>query len=373
MISTQIKMNQNFKTYVESIVPYEPGKPIEEVERELGVRNVAKLASNENPLGPSPKAVRAMKAAIKKVNFYPDGSCLALKKRLATYYDLSDKNFIIGNGSNEIIEFLARGFLKEGDKVISSMTSFLVYPLITQVVGAVYEAIPMKDFRYDLQGVLRQIDDRTKLIFISNPNNPTGTYVRAKNVARFLKEVPEHVIVCFDEAYVDFVEAKDFPNLLDEIHGNRSNLILLRTFSKSYGLAGLRIGYGIATPELVAYLQKIRQPFNVNHLAQVAAEAALTDGAFLNKTKKTVSEGKLFLCRKLTEMNLDFASSEANFVLVNVVRDSKKVSRMLMKLGLIVRPMTAYGLDQYIRITIGTQGELARLVRALKQVLKQGD
>ena len=289
------QMKKLFKDYIQDIVPYEPGKPIEEVERELGLLGVTKLASNENPLGPSRKALRAMRAALRRVHLYPDGGCYELKNRLAEEHGLPADQFIIGNGSNEIIELLARGFLNEGDKVISSDCSFLVYPLITKACGATYVPVPMKDFRYDLKGILEQIDERTKLIFIANPNNPTGTYVKSDEVEDFLSKVPKDVIVCFDEAYIDFVEAKDFPYLLFHVKANKPNVILLRTFSKSFGLAGLRVGYGMASKELIGYLGKVRQPFNVNRIAQIGAKAALDDRLFLWRTKRLVSRGRLYL------------------------------------------------------------------------------
>ena len=367
------EMKKLFKEYIQQIVPYEPGKPIEEVERELGLLHVTKLASNENPLGPSRKALRAMRAALRKVYLYPDGASFELKQRLSKEFGLGADQFVIGNGSNEIIELLARGFLNEGDRVISSDSSFLVYPLITQSCGASYVSVPMKDFRFDLKGILDQIDERTKLIFIANPNNPTGTYVRSDEVEDFLSKVPKDVIVCFDEAYIDFVEAKDFPYLLFHVKANKPNIILLRTFSKSYGLAGLRVGYGIASQEMIKYLEKVRQPFNVNRLAQIAATAALDDQRFLWRTKRLVSRGRLYLYRKFTQMGLSFVPSEANFVLVNVGRDAKKISEAMLKKGVIVRAMNAYGLNTYIRVTIGTRFELMRFIHALKRVLKKGD
>ena len=236
------------KDYVASIRPYEPGKPIKEVERELGLKRIVKMASNENPLGPSRKALRAMRRALREAHLYPESTCFYLKKRLAEEHGIGENQLIIGNGSNEILEFLARAFLSEGDEVISSACSFLVYPIVTQACGAEYIEVPMKDFRYDLKGILERITDRTKLIFIANPNNPTGTYVTREEVEEFFTKVPKHVIVCFDEAYMDFVEAKDFPYLLFQVKTERPNLIVLRTFSKSFGLAGLRVGYGMGHP-----------------------------------------------------------------------------------------------------------------------------
>ena len=379
------QMRKFFKDYIQSLVPYEPGKPIEEVERELGLfrqrtdpsdfwrMGVTKLASNENPLGPSRKALRAMRAALRRVHLYPDGGCYELKHRLSEEYGLSSDQFLIGNGSDEILSLLARAFLNEGDKVISSDCSFLIYPLVTQACGATYVPVPMKDFRYDLKAILDQIDDRTRIIFIANPNNPTGTYVRADEVEDFLSKVPKDVVVCFDEAYIDFVEAKDFPYLLFHVKTGKPNIILLRTFSKSFGLAGLRVGYGMASKELIQYLGKVRQPFNVNRMAQIGAKAALDDRLFLWRTKRVVSRGRLYLYRKFTQMGLSFVPSEANFVLVNVGRSGRKVSEALMKRGVIVRAMDGYGLHTYIRVTIGTRFELMRFIHALKKVLRKGE
>lgn len=363
-------MKEIFKSYVDQIVPYEPGRPIEDVEREFGLKTVTKIASNENPLGPSRKAIRAMKAALKRVNLYPDGGSYYLKKRLSEEFDLPPNQFIIGNGSNEIIELLTRGFIKEGDKVISSESSFLVYPILTQASGGTYVSVPMKDFRYDLNAIYEKIDERTKIIFIANPNNPTGTYVNREEVELFLSKVPKNVIVCFDEAYIDFVEAKDFPYLLFHVKANKPNVILLRTFSKSFGLAGLRIGYGIASREMVEYLDKVRQPFNVNRLAQIGACAALDDRFFLWRTKNIVSRGRRYLYKKLTQMGLKFIPSESNFILINVERNGREVFQALMKLGVIVRAMDAYKLPNYIRVSIGTRFELMRFIHSLKKVLK---
>jgi histidinol-phosphate aminotransferase len=364
------QMSKLFKEYIERISPYEPGKPIEAVERELGLSRVAKIASNENPLGPSPKALRAMRTEVGKVHLYPDGGSIALKAKISKGLKVSPKQIVIGNGSNEIIELLARGFLSEDDEVISSKTSFLVYPLISQAVGAKYVEAPMKDFRYDLKGILERLTDRTRLIFIANPNNPTGSYVTADEVESFLSRVPENIIICFDEAYIDFVGAKNFPKLVARAQAENSNLVLLRTFSKSYGLAGLRVGFGVGSEEMIGYLEKIRQPFNVNRIAQAAATAALGDTAFLTRTKKLVREGRTFLYREFKKLGLNFVSSEANFVLVNVRMDGQKVFDALLKRGIIVRPMTAYQLKSYIRVTIGKRTDLERFIRELRVVLK---
>ena len=357
-----------FKEYIEAIRPYEPGKPIHEVEQEFQLTRVLKMASNENPLGPSRRALRAMRRSLRSVHLYPDGSCAALVKRLAEEFRIAENQLIIGNGSNEIIELLARGFLSEGDQVISSEATFLVYPLITRACGAEFVAVPMKDFRYDLKGILDRITDRTKLIFIANPNNPTGTYVNREEVDDFIAKVPKDVIVCFDEAYVDFVEAQDFPYLLFHVKTEKPNILVLRTFSKTYGLAGLRVGYGMGAPGLIQYLHKVRQPFNVNSLAQAGAAAALDDRLFLWRTKRLVARGRKYLYRKLKRYGFRFVLSEANFILIDCGREADGVFQDFLRHGVIVRSMTAYGLPTWIRVTVGRRLENARFIRVLRTV-----
>ena len=359
-----------YKQYIQSIRPYQPGKPIKEVERELSLRHVIKLASNENPLGPSGKAVRAMRRAIREVHLYPEGTCFYLIKRLAEEFSLPENQVIVGNGSNEIIELLARGFLSEGDQVISSESTFLVYPILTQACGAEYVTVPTKDYRYDLKAIADAVTEKTKLIFIANPNNPTGTYVNASEVEEFLSRVPKDVIVCFDEAYVDFVEAKDFPHMLFYIKSGRPNVVVLRTFSKAYGLAGLRVGYGLASPEIIGYLHKIRQPFNVNSLAQAAATAALDDRFFLWRTKRVVSGGRRYLYKRLKRLGLTYLPSQANFILADTGQDADKVFETLLREGIIIRSMKAYGLSTWIRVTVGRRSQNAQFYRILKKYLK---
>ncbi len=356
-----------FKKHIQDIRPYEPGKPIKELQREYGIRNVIKLASNENPLGPSGKAVRAMRRALRDVNLYPEGSCYYLLTRLAQELAIDPGHLIFGNGSDEIIELVGRGFLSEGDEVLSSEKTFLVYPILTQVCGARYREVPMtKDRRYDLPAILAAITPRTKIIFIANPNNPTGTYVTAAEVEDFLAKVPENVVVCFDEAYVDFVDANDFPKTLAAVTDGRKNVIVLRTFSKAYGLAGIRIGYGVASREMITYLHKVRQPFNVNSLAQAAATAALDDTFFRWRTKWLVVRGRKFFYRKLAQMGLEYLPSQANFILVNMKTDGQEVYQYLLRQGMIVRPMGAYDLPEWLRITIGRRSQNVQLVRLLK-------
>jgi len=361
-----------YKEYIDQIHPYEPGKPIREVERELGLRNIVKLASNENPLGPSGKALRAMRRVLREVHMYPEGSCHYLVKRLALELNLPEEQLLIGNGSNEILELLVRGFLEPGDEVISSETSFLVYPILTQACGAKFVSVAMKDYRYDLQGILKAITDKTKIIFIANPNNPTGTYVTESEVAAFIERVPDDVIVCFDEAYVDFVDAGDFPRIMEYVQKGRDNVIIMRTFSKAYGLAGLRVGYAIACKKMISYLHKVRQPFNVNMIAQAAAAAALDDRFFLWRTKHLVVSGRLFLYKRFKLLGLKFLPSQGNFVLVDTGRDSNEVFQHLLRQGLIVRSMKSYGLSTWIRVTVGRRSQNAQFIRLLKAYLQKG-
>ncbi|MBU9889428.1 MAG: histidinol-phosphate transaminase [Candidatus Omnitrophica bacterium] len=355
-----------FKKHIQDIHPYEPGKPIKELQREYGIRNVVKLASNENPLGPSGKAVRAMRRAIRDAHLYPEGNCYYLLNRLAKDLTIDPEHIIFGNGSNEIIELIARGFLSENDEVLSSETTFLVYPILSQVCGAKYRTVPMRDFRYDLRGMLQVITPRTRVIFIANPNNPTGTYVTAAEVEDFLSKVPENVIVCFDEAYVDFVDADDFPQTLAFVKNGRKNVIVLRTFSKAYGLAGVRVGYGLASKEMVAYLHKVRQPFNVNAIAQAAATAALDDTFFRWRTKWLVVRGRKYFYRKLSGLGLQCLPSQANFILMNVKSEGRELYHYLLRHGLIVRPMAAYELPEWIRVTVGRRSQNVQLIRLLK-------
>lgn len=363
--------NLGFKPHVQAIKPYQPGKPIKEVERELGIRHAVKLASNENPLGASRKALRAMRKALKDVHLYPEGSAPYLIKRLSQELDLSDSQIIVGNGSNEILELLARGFISEGDEVISSDSSFLVYPLITQSCGGKYISVPMKDYRYDLEGILERITEKTKIVFIANPNNPTGTYVTRKEIEDFLAKVPGHVLVCVDEAYVDFVDAGDFPHLLFYVKSKRQNLILMRTFSKAFGLAGLRIGYALAHPDLIGYLHKVRQPFNTNAVAQAGATAALDDKFFLWRTKRLVFSGRKYFYKHLKKMGLRYLPSQANFILIDVQTEGEKICRALLKKGMIVRSMAAYQLPNWIRVTIGRRSQNALFCRLLKTCLAE--
>ncbi len=366
-------LSKRFKDYVQSIHPYQPGKPIKEVERELGLRHVIKLASNENPLGPSEKALRAMRKAIYDIHLYPDGSSYYLINKLAQELSVEKNQLLVTNGSNEAIELLMRGLVREGDEVISSESSFLVYPIITQACGGKFVSVPMtRDYRYDLSAIVSAITEKTRVIFIANPNNPTGTYVSSAEIDEFLSKVPQDVLVVFDEAYVDFVDAVDFPHSLVHVKSGKPNVLILRTFSKSYGLAGLRIGYCVGSAELISYFHKVRQPFNVNVLAQVAATAALEDKFFLWRTKRLIQTGKQYYYRFFKKLRLNYLPSQGNFVLVDTKLDGEKVCEFLLKKGIIVRSMKAYGLPTWIRVTIGRRTQNVLLCRHLKACLRKG-
>jgi len=352
---------------IEALVPYPPGKPMEELERELGIKKSIKLASNENPLGPSPKAVEAISKALKSLHRYPDGGCFYLKEKLAQHLKMKPENLIIGNGSNEIIELVIRTFLRPGEEAVMGNPSFAVYPLAVPAAGGKKIEVPLKNLTHDLDAMADAITNRTKIVFIANPNNPTGTIVTKAQLRRFMDRLPEGVILVLDEAYYEFVTEPEFPESLDYLREGR-NIVILRTFSKIYGLAGLRIGYGVAPEKLVFYMNKVRQPFNVNSLAQIAAMAALEDEEHLKRSQKNNSEGLKFLYREMKAMGLEYVPTQANFFLIKVGK-GKDVYDALLRQGIIVRPMASYGLGEYIRVTVGTPEENQRFVEALRRAI----
>ncbi|MBN1871256.1 MAG: histidinol-phosphate transaminase [Candidatus Omnitrophica bacterium] len=351
------------------IKPYEPGKPIEELKRELNISNIVKMASNENPLGPSKKAVKEMIRAIYNVNRYPDGNCYYLKEELAKSLNLSMDNLLIGNGSNEVIELVLRTFVGKDDEVVMSEPSFLIYDIAAKISESKAIKVPLKDFKTDLEKIRDAINSKTKVVFIDNPNNPTGTSVGEAEVERFLEKLPDNVIVVFDEAYNEFVERDDFPDTLRYI--GRKNIIVARTFSKAHGLSGLRIGYAIAESEIIQYMNRVRQPFNVNMIAQVGAAASLRDTEHVDNSRIIVSEGKRFLYENLDNMRLDYVKSDTNFILIDVQKNGRMVFEQMLKEGVIVRDMNAYSLDNYIRVTVGTMAENKKFLKALEKVLNR--
>ena len=357
-----LPLNSNLKT----LPTYQPGRPIEEVARELGLspEGIIKVASNENPFGPSPLAVAAMQKALAGVNLYPDGNAFYLKQKLAAKLGVEPANLILGNGSNEIIEFAGHALLAPGADVVVSQYCFAVYPIVTALFGANLVTVPAKNYGHDLPAMLRAITPRTRIVFVANPNNPTGTLAPREEVIKFVNEVPDDVLLVMDEAYIDFLD--DPLDLVSLVRlGTRPNLILMRTFSKIYGLAGLRIGYGIGNPEFVAALEKIRQPFNINLLAQVAALAALDDVEHVRKTRANNFAGLEFFKRAFRDLKLESVPSSANFILARV-GDGQRVFEAMLKQGVIVRPMGGYQLPEWIRISIGTPPENERCLNALK-------
>lgn len=353
------------------IKPYVPGKPIEEVERELGISNVIKLASNENPLGPSPDAVVAIREIGEKVYLYPDGACHYLRQAVADHLRLTPAHLIIGNGSDEILKLIAEAYLEPDDEIIMADPSFSEYEFVARVMGAGVVKVPTRDFRHDLEAMAGKITERTKLIFVCNPNNPTGTIVSRQEVEAFLSKVPPGVVVIFDEAYHEYVSDAGYPASLEYIENGRSNVIVLRTFSKIYGLAGLRVGYGVAVPEVIAWINRAREPFNVNIVAQAAALAALKDQLHVDHSRRVNEEGKSYLYGRFDEMGLSYVPTEANFILVNVRADSRQVFREMLQEGVIIRTGDIFGLDQWIRVTIGTRRQNQRFADTLDRVLSK--
>src|SRR6059058_1867020 len=354
--------------HILGIAPYEPGKPIDELERELGIHDAIKLASNENPLPPSGRVQRAILAAVNHLNRYPDGSGFYLRQALAKKHGVSPDQVVLGNGSNELIELLVRTFLRPGDEAVVPHPSFVVYPMIVQAAGGVRVMVMLKDFRLDLDAMARAITPLTKIVFVANPNNPTATIVTKDEVEHFMVRVPERTIVVFDEAYVEFAMGPDFPDMIAAVKQGRK-VVVLRTFSKATSLAGLRVGYGVADADAIALMNRIRQPFNVNSLAQVAALAALEDDPHVLECVRMIEAGRHFLYDEFTALGIRYVPSRANFILVDVGRSASDIYQRLLKEGVIVRPMTPFGMESALRVTVGTPEENRRLVKALKTVL----
>lgn len=357
--------------YVGSLIPYVPGKPIEELERELGITGAIKMASNENPLGPSPLAISAIERALPNLNRYPDGDSFYLKRALASRLGIKPENIILGNGSNEVLELVARTFLKEGDEAIMGNHAFIVFPIVTQAVGATRIVSPMPNLTHDLRDMYSRITPRTRVIFIANPNNPTGTIVDGRELAQFLSEVPDDIIVVVDEAYFEYVSSANYLDTTAFL-GRRKGLITTRTFSKIYGLAGLRVGYGIGDPEIISYMNRAREPFNINSLAQAGALAALSDTEHVEKTKQLNTYGLEFLTRELEALDIPYTPSHANFVLIDLGEDPIPTYNALLAEGVIVRPVREYGLHSHLRVSVGTMSENRRFIEALRRVKSRG-
>jgi histidinol-phosphate aminotransferase len=356
--------------YVASLQPYVPGKPIEEVEREYGVSDVAKLASNENPLGPSPRAVGAARAAVSRVNLYPDGSAFTLRNALAEHYRVAPGEIFVGNGSNELIELLVRTFVLDGEEVLASAQSFVAYKLAVNAQGRTFMEAPMRArFHYDLEALKKLLTRKTKLVFLANPDNPTGTWFTERDLLPFLDAAPKDTLVVLDEAYAEFVDAPGYQDSL-ALRKKYPNLVVLRTFSKIYGLAGLRVGYGLARPDLVEHLDRVRAPFNVNHVGQMAAAAALSDVEHVAKSRALVLEQRPVLSAGLAEIGASVVPSQGNFVLADFPnRSAKALFEDLLREGVVVRPLAGYGFPHAQRITVGLPRENEKCLLALKKVL----
>ena len=363
---------------VQALSAYQPGKPVDELEREYGVSNIIKLASNENPLGPSPTVVSAIKNELQELARYPDGNGFALKSALAEMHNVSIEQVTLGNGSNDILEILTRAFVTTDHEVVFSQHAFAVYPIVTQAVGAKAIVVPAKNWGHDLEAMFLAITAKTRVVFIANPNNPTGTYLSESVLFDFIKKVPQHVLVVLDEAYFEFaydqgssedsIAQKDYPSGMKWAN-QFPNLIVTRTFSKAYGLAGLRVGYSISHVQVADILNRVRQPFNVNSLALLAAEKALSDTDYLSKGIELNAQGMKLLTSAFETMKLTYIPSVGNFVCVNVGIDAMKVYDDLLHEGVIVRPIANYEMPEYLRVTVGTKEENIRFVEALKQVL----
>lgn len=361
-------MKEIAKKRIFDVEPYRPGKPIDEVKRELGLKKVIKLASNENPYGPSPKVLKAMTTEAKTINRYPDGGCFYLRQALAKNLSVPQENLIFGNGSDEIIVMAIRAFVSQGDEVVIAKPSFLIYDIAARLEGAVIKEVLLKDFCYDLNGMRDALTEKTKVVFIGNPDNPAGTFVNETQLVNFLKSVRKDILVFIDEAYYEFVDDKSYPDTI-KLLKTYKNIVVTRTFSKMYGLAGLRLGYGIADKEIIDILNRLREPFNVNSIAQAAAVACLQDAAYYRRIGREVTRERQKLYQSLKKMGLGYSQTVTNFILVDVKQDSTKVCNALLKKGVIVRDMAFWGLKNYLRVSIGTPSENAQFIAALKAVL----
>jgi histidinol-phosphate aminotransferase len=357
------------RPHILTLEPYQPGKPAEELDRELGIQGSIKLASNENPLGPSPKAVEAMRSALDGVHRYPDGSSWHLRRALAAKLGVDGAQLVFGAGADEILELLAKVLLGPGDECVFAWPSFAMYPIVVQGMGASPVRVPLTaDFVHDLPALARAVTPRTKLVFVCNPNNPTGTSVGAEAFDRFVASLPPTLVLAVDEAYADFARRHDFPDALAWVR-RRPGTIALRTFSKISGLAGVRIGYGVADPELAGYLQRARHPFNVSRLAEAAALAALDDEEFRERTRRTNAEGVAYLTRELRALGVEVWPTDANFVLA---RAGAGIQTRLLREGVIVRPLAGFGMPDHVRISVGLPEENELLIKALRRLREGG-
>lgn len=357
--------------HIEALKPYVAGKPISELKRELGIERVIKLASNENPLGPSPKAIAAIQAAASGLHIYPDASSFELKAVASDFYNVPANELTTGNGSNELLTLIARTFCLPGDHAVISDVSFIAYRIIMQAEALRWTSVPLLDgFETDIDAMLNAIEPgKTRVVFLANPNNPTGTYVGTSGLERLLKEVPEDIVVVVDEAYTEYVQADDYTSAMTLRH-LRERLIITRTMSKAYGLGGLRVGFGIAPPKMIDYINRVREPFNCSMLAQEGGKAALQDTAFIDRTVSANEAGRIYLeaeLARLAPLGISWTPSQTNFLLVHTPHEGKAVFDAMLRHGVIVRPMAGYGLPNHLRVTIGTQDECQWFINAFEQ------
>lgn len=357
---------------VQKLSPYVPGKPVDELARELNLdpASIVKLASNENPLGPSPKVLAAIQQELPELTRYPDGNGFTLKTRLAAHYGVTLDQVTLGNGSNDILEMVAHAWLAPGLNAVFSAHAFAVYPIATQAVGAQGKVVPAKAWGHDLDAMLAAIDDNTRVVFIANPNNPTGTWFGPEALHRFLKRVPKTVLVVLDEAYIEYADGDELPDGMKFL-AEHPNLLVSRTFSKAYGLAALRVGYAISSPAIAAVLNRVRQPFNVNSLALTAACAALADEDYLQRSRQVNTAGMQQLEAGLRALNLSWIPSRGNFIAVDFGREAAPINQALLHEGVIVRPVAGYGMPHFLRVSIGTEQENARFLHVLRGVLSR--
>ncbi len=355
------------KPHIRELAPYEPGKPPEELERELGVVGAIKLASNESPIGPSPRAIAAVREALEGLHRYPDGACFALRSRLAEHFGVEGKQLVFGCGADELLELTAKTFLGPGDEAVYAWPSFAMYPIVVKGMGATPVQVPLDaDLVHDLDAMRAAITDRTRVVFVCNPNNPTGTSVGAEAFDAFVASLPEDVVLVVDEAYYEFARRPDFPQAIEWL-ARRPGTMVMRTFSKIYGLAGLRVGYGVCDPEMADYLNRARHPFNVNRLAEVAALAALDDTEHAARSRQVNAEGAEYLTRELTDLGIEVWPTDANFLLI---RAGEGFFDKLQREGVIVRPLDGFGMPDCLRVSIGLPEENERLVKTLARLRK---
>lgn len=355
---------------IDGLSPYEPGKPIEDLERELGIKNAVKLASNENPVGPSPKIIDSIEKIVKETHRYPDGNATRLKAKISRKFNILENQVTVGNGSNDIIEFVARSFLGPDDSAVYSEHAFAVYPLVVRAVGAMGIEVPAKNFSHDLEAMLDSIEENTKLIFIANPNNPTGSFIEQSELLNFLEKVPEEIIVLLDQAYFDY-SSFETSDLEFDVLERFPNLVISRSFSKAYGLAGFRVGYSVSSIEIADYLNRVRQPFNANSLALYAAEIALDDDQFIKKCLELNFEQKQILFNGLQASGFECLPSRANFISFDCGEDSNDAFNKLLLEGVIVRSLRVYKMPNFLRVSVGLPEENLTFLEKIKSTLSK--